>query len=250
MSTLKPLKRPRKAPVRHGPGASAGRPPLTAFYALLGAIAVVGIAVLAIRARNAPPLPPSDLPMSQVVRPLTVPTGQTAEGYWYKGDPDAPVTVIEYADFQCPACAMVWRQIEGGIDRDYVETGKVRFVFHDFPLSQHRNAVPAAEAARCADEGGQYWAMHDLLFARQREWANERDPTERFVAYAGDLDLDREVFRRCLASDRHLAAIRQAGAEATRAGIGSTPTFIVEGRPVDATGLRGAIDAALRAEGR
>src|SRR3954471_6337940 len=153
MSSLKPLRQPqtRTRQVRRNSRASVsptGRSPLPIFYAIFALIIVVGVVLLAVRARQGSPLAPSNVPVDQAVRPLNAPVGQTADGYWFKGNADAPVTVVEFGDFQCPSCGAAFQTLEPGLDQDYVETGKIQFVFHDFPLPQHANAVPAAQAAR------------------------------------------------------------------------------------------------------
>lgn len=265
MSTLKPLKKPPTKGQARRVGSTEGgaaarrraraappppqRTPLRLFYGLLGAIAVIGAVVLFARARDVAP-PPSDVPVDAAVRPLSAPTGTTPEGFWFKGRPDAPVTVLVYSDFQCPSCATAFRLVEGQLDRDYVETGRVRYVYHDFPLPSHANAVPSATAARCAGEQDRFWPMHDLLFSRQREWTTDRDPARRFAGYAGELGLDRGAFERCQGGDTYAAPLRQAATAATRAGIGGTPTFVVDGRQVETPDLIAAVEAALRAKGQ
>src|SRR5690349_15987496 len=104
---------------RHrGPQLPATHAPLSIFYIVLALVAVVGVALLAIAFTNrAPGLAPSSVTVEQAVRPLTVPSGVTAEGFAYKGDPNAPVKVVEYADFQCPACGLVFQQLEPIIDQ-------------------------------------------------------------------------------------------------------------------------------------
>src|SRR4029078_9506044 len=101
-------------------------------------------------------------------RTINAPTGVTPEGYAYKGSPDAAVTVIEYGDFPCPSCAAFATQQEAAFDQRYVETGKVRFIYHDFPLPQHNNAVIAPAAARACGEKARVCKMHAPLFTHQR----------------------------------------------------------------------------------
>jgi protein-disulfide isomerase len=213
-------------------------------------VAVALIALLVVRGRANAPAEPSDVPIDQAVRPLNAPTGQTPEGLWYKGPADAPVTVTVFGDFQCPACRVAYQQIEDDIDRNYVETGKVKFVFHDFPLSSHPNAVPAALAARAAGAQGKFWAMHDVLYARQPEWENDRDAEERFKGYAAELGLDQQAFDRALDTEEYAAAITSAANAGRQQGVNSTPTYLVDGQRVDANSLIAAIDAALKAKGR
>lgn len=229
---------------------NTGRTPLPIFYAVFGLLVVVGIVVLATRYANRTPPAASNVPIDQAVRPLSVPTGQTPEGYWYKGQADASVTVIEFGDYQCPACAVVFRQRAGEIDDDYVNTGKIKYVFHDFPLPMHPNAIPTAEAARCAGDQGQYWTMHDVLYSRQNEWKDDRNISARLKSYAGELSLDTDAFGQCLDGDRYGRAIQEAITASQRQGINGTPTYLVDEKQVDANGLRAAIDAALTAKGR
>lgn len=250
MSTLKPLRKPvaRSAARRSiRPAARRGIPPsrLVAVGVVAAAVLVLGMLIARARAGA-----PSAVPVDQAVRTLRAPTGQTAEGYWYKGGADAPVTVIVFGDFQCPSCRAAHEQIEAVLDRDYVETGKIRVVFHDFPLAMHPNAVPTARAARAAGAQGHFWAMHDLLYARQDEWAGDRDVTQRLLGYATALGLDQQAFKRALNDGQYAAAITAAIADGTSLGINATPTYRVDGTNVGAGGLKAAIDAALRAKGR
>lgn len=252
MSTLKPLRKPAAKPVPRGRGpqpAGGGMRPTIIFVALLAVVAI-GIAAMVIRGRANAPVDPSGVPVAQAVRPLNAPTGQTAEGLWFKGQADAPVTVVVFGDFQCPSCRVAFQQIEGGVDQTYVETGKVKFVFHDFLLPMHPNAIPAALAARAAGAQGQFWQMHDVLYARQTEWENDRDVVKRFKSYAVELGLDTAAFNRSLDGKEYAAAITAAVDAGTKQGINATPTYVVDGARVNTGGLIAAIDAALKAKGR
>jgi len=230
--------------------AKARRTALPLVYAICGLVVAIGLIAVTVRYRNGTATTASNVPVTQAVRPLTVPAGQTPEGYWYKGRAEAPVTVIEFADYQCPSCAAAFAQLEPGIDKDYVNTGKIKFVFHDFPLAMHSNAAPTAAAARCAGDQGKYWSMHDLLYARQGEWAEDTDVTTRLKTYAGDLRLDTTAFGQCVDNGKYTQAIQEAITDSTRQGINATPTYSVDGKKVDAGGLRAAIDAAVTAKGR
>ena len=217
----------------------AGASPLRIFYIVLGLAALIGITVVAtatLGGRSAPA--------------ATARSGGaaiTTEGLPARGQTDAPVTVIEYADFQCPACNTFFNTIEPGIVKDYIDTGKLRFVFHDFPLSQHRNAIPAAEAARCAADQGAFWGMHDLLFANQGAWSELPQPAGQFIGYADQLKLDRAAFQQCLSSHTSRAAVLQAQRDSIQANIQQTPTFVIDGRQYLASDLPAAIAAALAA---
>jgi protein-disulfide isomerase len=183
-------------------------------------------------------------------RSINAPTGVTPEGYAYKGSPDAPLTVIEYGDFQCPSCAAFATQQEAGFDQRYIETGKVRFIYHDFPLPQHNNAVIAAAAARAAGEQGKFWPMHDLLFARQRAWSSSSAIQSLLVSYAEAIGLDRQAFEQALTSETFVPALEAARQQSEQRGVQATPTFEVNGRLVDASQLEAAIAAALQASGK
>jgi protein-disulfide isomerase len=213
------------------------RNPLIPFYIGIGALLLVGAAFLItfmLRSNN------SEFGV------VNAPTGQTAEGFWYKGDPEAPVKVIKYSDYQCPACRFYFNNLGEIIQRDYIETGRIQFIYHEFPLDVHQHAVTAGEAARCAGDQGSYWQMHDMLFTNQDQWASLNTVRNVFSGYAGQLGLNRADFDACMDNGTHNAAVVAAGAAAAAAGAAATPTFSVNGQLTDATGLPGAIDTALR----
>jgi protein-disulfide isomerase len=221
------------------------RSPLRSFYIIIGGIAIIGIAVLATMALRSGQSAAS--PSALLNRPpLNAPTGRTADGYYSKGQPNAPVTLIEYSDFECPFCGAFASGAELSIDRDYIETGKLLYVFHDFPLQQHPNAMPAAIAARCAGDQNAFWPMHDLLFATQDQWANNQQPQSQFVGYAQQLKLDSATFTQCLTSGKHTAEITKAQQEGDQIHIPGTPTFVINGKQYNADQIRGVIDAALK----
>lgn len=143
------------------------------------------------------------------------------------GDEDAPVVVREFADYQCPGCAN-FAEASKRLKEEYVETGKVRFVYFDLPLQQHQNAMPAAMAARCAGDQDNYWGMHDKLYALQTEWGGSNDPVATFTRYADDLDLDERRFRRCMNTELHREAIEKSANVARQMRVMSTPTVMVD----------------------
>lgn len=146
------------------------------------------------------------------------------------GDADAPVLIVEFADFQCPYCRNFHEQTLPALKRTYIETGKVRLVYRDFPLTQiHAHAAAAAQAAECAHEAGSFWAMHDQLFANQSRWSGSSDVEQLFADYARDLGLDRESFAECLSSGRYLDEIRNDLEAGLRAGVRGTPAFFING---------------------
>ena len=139
------------------------------------------------------------------------------------GKRDAPVVLVEFSDFQCPFCARYVRQTFPQIEREYIGTGKLRYVMRDFPIeSLHAQAPKGHEAGRCAGDQGKFWPMHERLFANQRAMS----PTD-LKAHARALGLDMAAFDRCLDSGRHAAAIRADLADGQRAGVRGTPSFFV-----------------------
>jgi protein-disulfide isomerase len=217
--------------------------PLVPFYWGVGALVVLGAAFLiTFAARGGFG--------GTTVTSVNAPVGQTAEGFWYKGSPDAAVTVMEYGDFQCPTCAFYDANLAKIIDRDYIETGKVKFVYHEFPLNGHQHAVPSAEAARCAGDQGKFWEMHDMLFLNQDQWAQLNSVNTVFSGYAGQIGLNRATFDACMSAGTHRAAVTAAGDESIAKGITGTPSFDVNGQVVDMNSLPGAIETALRAAGK
>ena len=169
------------------------------------------------------------------------------------GNPDAPVTVMEFGDYQCPACQNFYRQAKPILDVSYIEPGRVRFEFYDFPLeATHPNAFLAARAARCAGDQDRYWDYHDRLFQNQILWSVEPDPAGAFTGYADDLGLDGGEFRSCLRSDRHAEVVVANQMLGIQLGAQSTPTVMLnagDGRAtwIDnwTTNLRPVLEAAL-----
>lgn len=218
---------------------------LTTFYMLVGGVLILVIGFVAVYAMRGG--------FSSEVTPVTAPVGRTDDGYYYKGSPDAAVTVIEYGDYQCPSCAFYDKSLAPIIDRDYVNTGKIKFIYHELPLTNiHPNAQVAAEAARCAGDQdvAKYWQMHDMLFLNQDSWAGLSSPQNVFSSYAGQIGLNRATFESCLSSGANTAAIQASEQAGVAAGIQATPTFDVNGTKVSASDLAAAIDAALRAAGQ
>jgi protein-disulfide isomerase len=214
---------------------------LRVLYMVVGAVVVLALVVFGVNAlasRNQAEAPNGVLP------PLTssdIPTGVTAEGFNFKGSEDAPVTVTEYADFQCPGCGYFHNSVSAAFNQQYVASGQVKFVYHEYPLRGHANAVPAAEAARCAADQGAFWKMHDMLFLNQRQWSGLPNPQNQFATYAGQLGLDRAAFQQCLQSGTHREAVLAAQASGDTMQLSGTPSFAVNGQLVDTTGA-GSVD--------
>lgn len=141
------------------------------------------------------------------------------------GDPDAPVTIIEYSDFECPFCGRFTSDTFPALKVQYIDTGKVRMVFRQFPLSFHNNARVAAAASLCAYEQDSFWEMHDVLYAN-----NEHLDRGSLIRYANQLNLDTEEFIVCLDSDVTDTLIDYDIEEGTEYGVTGTPAFFINGR--------------------
>lgn len=147
-----------------------------------------------------------------------------------KGAADAPVTVYEMADFQCPACRMFTVTVLPTIDREFVQTGKVRWVFINLPLTSiHPNAVAAAEVAMCAAQLGRFWPTHDALYQRQDDWAKLAQPRSTLVKIAQRAGVDRAKLLACLDNGSVRREIELDAQRAMRSGARATPSFYIEG---------------------
>jgi len=144
-----------------------------------------------------------------------------------KGDPNAPVTIVEWSDFECPFCTRFYEQTLGQIDEQYIKTGKVKMYYRDFPLGFHSNAQKAAEAAECAGDQGKFWEMHDALFDN-----GVSGGISSFKKFAGDLGLNTADFNDCLDSGKFADEVKQDMADGTAVGIRGTPGFIINGQLV------------------
>lgn len=156
------------------------------------------------------------------------------------GKPDAPVTLVEFSDYQCPFCGRFFNQTFAALKTQYIDTGKVRYVFRDFPLDQlHPQARKAAEAAHCAGEQRKYWEMHDTMFKNQRTLK-----VENLKGFASELGLDVTAFSSCLDEGKYAAAVSQHHAAGSELGVTGTPAFFVGKSPLDgtieATAIKGA----------
>jgi protein-disulfide isomerase len=139
------------------------------------------------------------------------------------GKADAPVTIMEFTDYQCPFCQRFHLATFALLKRDYIDTGKVRFVSRDLPLVQlHPHALRAAQAARCAGDQGQFWQLRDQL---QR--SGDALELSNLLDYAGKLNLDVASFRTCVENEKYRKAVEQDTQQALAVGVNATPTFII-----------------------
>jgi protein-disulfide isomerase len=142
----------------------------------------------------------------------------SVEGKQFKGKKDAKLTLIQFSDYECSFCGQLARETIPQVVRDYVETGKLKFVFGDLALGVHSQAIKAAEASYCAAEQGRYWEMHDVLFSRQGGLE-----LSKLIASANEIGLDLAKFQQCLNINRYAAQVEQSSAEAKQLGFDSTP---------------------------
>ena len=181
----------------------------------------------------------------------TIAVGQTEEGFWYKGAEDAPIEVIEYADYECPACRSFGETLRTtNFDEKYVKTGLVKFIYHEFPLSSiHPAAYTSAEVARCAGDQDLYWPVHNALFATQTQWDGGNDSAlSIMVDAAAQVGADAEELRACVEAGTHADAVRAAESAASARGVSSTPTFYVNGQQVASVGLLDVVESLAQQE--
>jgi protein-disulfide isomerase len=191
------------------------------FWIALGVLALLGVTGLSWMASR---------PKAQVTRLDPNLPAMKAEGYLL-GSPSAPVEVIEFADFECPACGQFATITEPDVRTRLVNTGQIRVRYIDYPLPMHKNTWDASLAAACANDQGKFWEMHDALFANQDRWNSEA--TSRPRGPIGDLaksvGLDMAKYGACMDADTHRAKIQSHLAEAEKRNIGQTPTFVING---------------------
>jgi protein-disulfide isomerase len=162
---------------------------------------------------------PAAAPSAKAFTPRTITLGEIAS----RGSEDAPVTLIEYSDYDCPFCKRHATTVMPTLIKDYIDTGKLRFVMREYPIDRlHPRAPYAAEAALCAGDQGKYWGMHDAMFEDQKA-----NTDEDFQRMAGDLGLDVDAFKACMDSDKFVPQIRAHIVEGQSLGVSGTPSFVV-----------------------
>ena len=190
------------------------------FYVGLGALVVGGAGVLWVAMGRGASLPSG---------PIGIAAIENARGWggYVMGDADAPVEIIEYADFECSACRVHWVLTIQDLKRRLVETGQVRFIFRDFPLTMHRNARQAHHAAACAAEQGLFEQMHDKLFDTQSEWTGIAGMERRLRGYAADVGADLGEYDACTGEGRYRGRIQASFEHGAALGVTGTPTLII-----------------------
>ena len=162
------------------------------------------------------------LPFAAVGQPIPGQAVETsADGPFVLGRADAPVTVVEFVDYECSFCRRYHRETYERIKKEFVDTGLVRYVVRDFPIQMHKNSVTAARAARCGAQQGKFWEMRSALLT-----AKKLD-VDGVVDAGGSIGLDTTKLRDCVVNGKVNAAIKQDRDEALRIGVGDPPTFVI-----------------------
>jgi protein-disulfide isomerase len=203
------------------------------------ALATVGSGTILYRAKR-PQL--RNIPEAQ-----SAPTKGDKDSAHVRGNPDAPVTLEEFGDFQCPPCGQFAAFVEE-LMREY--DSRLRLVFRNFPLPGHEHAREAAQAAEAAGLQGKFWEMYDALYREQQAWSKAPNTRELFQSYAGTIGLDVDQFTKDMDGDKVRERIDSDEALANFLGVKVTPTLFINNRPVDPKdknpeGVRAAINAAL-----
>jgi len=165
----------------------------------------------------------------------------SAEDDTVLGNANASVTIIEFSDFECPFCGRFYTETLPLIKQNYIDTGKVKLVYRDFPLSFHADAEKAAEAAECAGEQNKYWEMHDKLFENQNALS-----VDNLKQYAKDMGLDSAKFNLCLDSGKTATEVQKDLTDGQSYGVSGTPTFFINGVEVVGAQPYSAFDQVIK----
>jgi len=161
-------------------------------------------------------------PAPQAVAEQPTRAAVSLEGANSMGSKDAPLTMVEFTDYQCPFCQRFHLTTFNDIKKSYIDTGKVRFYSRDLPLDFHANALRAAQAARCAGDQGQFWQMRDVMGINA-----DKLEMDNLLQFAQDLKLDVAAFRGCVESEKYKSAVQKDVADAMRIGANGTPAFVI-----------------------
>lgn len=196
---------------------------LTPFYVGLGVVALAGIALI-VRGSMRRSAPPLSLAM-------TVPLTGGPRGV-AMGSDSAPIEIMEFADFECPACARYAILNMPDVNARLVATGRVRWRFVHFPLENHTRSPVAHLAAACANAQGRFWQLHDQIYANQDSWATARDPGDALADLARAAGVDRGAWDRCMDEQSEWGTVLGDKALGDSLGVNATPTFYINGRPI------------------
>lgn len=174
-----------------------------------------------------PPSIPTQIPTQPNAAPrIAISLGDSPA----KGDSNAPVTMVEFSDFQCPFCGQFYSQTLPSVMQNYIDSGKVKLVYKNMPLvNLHPNAMAAAMAADCANEQGKFWEYHNKLFDGQASWSSlaGTDATKIFKQYAAGLGLDTNNFNSCVDSSKYSGKVNKDLQDGSSYGVTGTPTFFI-----------------------
>lgn len=161
---------------------------------------------------------------------ILLPTDIATSTDHIRGSLTAPVTLVEYGDFQCPACAAYYPIVEKVLADEGPDA--VRFVFRHFPLTQHPNGIPAGKASEAASNQGKFWEMYNVLYEKQSEWSTVTDAKTLFIGYAKSIGLDEKKFLADYDLPVLMSKITNDYKGGVKAGINSTPTFFINGKQI------------------
>ena|SRR3989344_6081692 len=150
------------------------------------------------------------------------------------GNKNAKITIVEFSDFQCPFCRSFWSGALPEIKKDYIDTGKARFVYKHYPLDFHSGARPAAEASECAAEQEKFWEFHDKVFEEQAKLGQGtiQFGKPEIIKWIGALGLNMDQFNDCFNSGKYAQRVSDDMAQGTKAGVGGTPTTFINGQKI------------------
>lgn len=210
-------------------------------FLIIGGLVIVVLAIVIISQITS-----SSTAKANIITPELI-TAQQTDGLTM-GDPNAKVKVIEFADFQCPYCGVYWKQLEPTIIENYVNTGKIQYIYHSFSFlgsGSWDESVKSAEAAYCANDQGKFWEYRSFLYANQNGENQGAFSQSNLIAIADAVGLDAKTFKQCLNDGTHNAEVVASTKSASDFGATFTPSFLVDGNIVGPDKLIEAIDAAL-----
>jgi protein-disulfide isomerase len=226
--------------------APGGARNMKVFYGVLALVAVVGVAAIIFSGRGSAGMATEPIDLSGVAdaRALL----ERAQGVSV-GAEGAPVQMLVFSDYMCPACAAWAGQIEPMLKAEFVATGQLHYTYYDFPLGGNfKHSFAASRAARCAADQGRFWEYHDRLLGTQQSWAYQQNtPVSHFLQVAGDVGVERRSFESCLRSDEHAELVTANRLLGQTLGVGGTPTIFINGRQLTDWRNYGDVRAAVQA---
>lgn len=216
---------------------SRGRSPVVAIVIGVAVLGVGAVAYMASAEVGGNDMAVAPIELSQLSREQVAEMAQPVT----RGNPDAPITIMEFADYQCPGCRFFQQQIEPQIQETYLQDGQAQFAFYDFPLNVHQHSFLSARAARCAGDQQKYFEYHDVLYINQPTWSISAAPARLFIDYARELGLDARAYESCLRSDKFADVVTANLRLAEELNLPGTPSVMVRG----GQGLPRRVDSPL-----